>query len=213
MFTGDDLAVDSFEVIERIAGKRLRLIAEVNGQKCFVKTFGDPTVQCAVDELKRLVGLPAIGVSRAKIDPYGAVTICRFHPHVDHLGHLPPDPALLPFIVPVLMFDVIIANNDRTDTNFLKLTDGTVLPIDESAAFKKPSTCRLRGWKHVVRRAAICETPGTRFAPLADTVSVAHVLKRTGLQAWASTSLDVAARAKAIDRHWSTFLSTFPTEG
>ena len=83
MFRGDRIDVTTFTVQQRLSSKRVRLVADVNGVTCFVKTFGDPVVQCIADELKRLVGLTALGVSRSRVPEFGDVLICRYFP--DHL--------------------------------------------------------------------------------------------------------------------------------
>jgi len=155
MFHGDAIDVETFEVRETLAHGRTRLIADVNGVTCFVKTFGDPQTQCVADELKRVVGLPPLGVSRATIPPYGEVLVARYLPAHQRLSLLPPTAALAHALLPILWFDVWIRNNDRTGTNVL-LDDGLLVPIDESAAFKRDSSFRLtprRPWYAAVSAA------------------------------------------------------------
>lgn len=204
MFNGDEIKVETFEVKQQIVAKRVRLVADVNGVTCFVKTFGDPIIQCAVDELKRLVGLTPLGVSRATLPTYGHVLIARYLPNHTRFNDLAPTPDLAKALLPLLYFDVWIRNNDRTGTNVLLVKDEGVIGIDESAAFKKSSTFRMtkKGpWYDAVSAIWNDWTPPA----LPDQSAVVETLKRTWPACWPNQAWGLMNQAKAMEQCWWHF--------
>lgn len=213
MFRGDRIDVTTFSVQHRLSSKRVRLVADVNGVTCFVKTFGDPVVQCTADELKRLVGLTALGVSRSRVPEFGDVLICRYLP--DHQRGHTLDQAtmerLAAHVLSILWFDVWIRNNDRTGTN-LMVVGKDVVPIDESAAFKRESTFRLtpkQGWYAALLDA--CAVMGvvpadwrpSQWPPAAKDVT--ETVKRCDPVRWASVSWTLAERIRQMPTYWAAF--------
>ena len=209
MFHGDRVDVVSFELVKRIPSGRLRLVADVNGSRCFVKQFGDLVLQVAIDELKSVVGLNALGLSLATVPPYGEVLLApwlgdRGVGH-DRFNTLTPTQELAQQVLPVLWFDTWIHNNDRTSQNLLRTKSGRVIPIDESAAFKKPSTLRLtpqREWYDVLRLRAVgyeseCWPP--------DNGRVREVMKRFFPSVWASKVWFLEMARQNIKRDWERF--------
>jgi hypothetical protein len=205
MFTGDEIAVQTFAVTRQLSSKRVRLVAEVNGITCFVKTFGDPLVQCTVDELKRLIGLTPLGVSRAQVPDYGPVLIARYLPDHQRFNNLTPTPELARALLPILWLDVWIQNNDRTGTNVLLHRDGSVIPIDESAAFKRESTFRLtpKGpWYHAV--APLAEGYRPAGWPPSRT-AVTETLRRTMPRTWPTLAGLLGDRLPQVGDRWAAF--------
>jgi hypothetical protein len=165
MFDGELVWVRSFEVIERFEGPRLRLRTIVNDEPCFVKTHGDVQRQCVADELKPVFGLRKIGCSWAMVggralgleDVNGVpILIARFHEHEGMLRQA-GRPEHVEELARILLFDVWVQNNDRTGNNVL-VQGPHLLPIDESAAFKRDATLRLGPtWAALLREGPWCE--------------------------------------------------------
>jgi hypothetical protein len=217
MFDGELVWVRSFEVVERFDGPRLRMRAIVNGEPCFVKTHGDVQRQCLADELKPMFGLRKVGCSWAfRVElllQHGIedwVVIARFHEH-DGMLRQAGRPEHVPELARILLFDVWIQNNDRTGNNVL-VQGAHLLPIDESAAFKRDATARIGPtWVAQLRNGPWC-APG--WAETVVRAEASPMLQAAFRQSWMVEHRwrrlrDVlVARLGHLEALWQQFVET-----
>ncbi len=219
MFDGELVWVQSFAIVERFDGPRLRLRAIVNGEPCFVKAHGDVQRQCLADELKPMFNLRQIGCSWATVsgralgleDVNGVpIVVMRFQPH-DGMLRQAGRPEHVAELARILLFDVWIQNNDRTGNNVL-VQGPHLLPIDETAAFKRDATLRLGPtWAAQLREGPWC-APGWAQAqvpvpPRARSV-LAHAFNKSwmGDWRWRKVRATVETRLERLEPLWQQFV-------
>lgn len=212
MFNGERIEIKSFEVLEEIPGARKRMRARVNGEDAFVKTHGDQTKAALADELKIVMGLPKVGCSVATWEDQ-EVLVCRYYPGVRKLMELDPKKLDVPkrdMLLRITMFDLWVANNDRNSSNVLVLEDGSLLAIDETAAFKfaQPVTFRLGNpLREALRKPWMKRDPVEEFqfdSLQAVSPKVREIVRRS-TEGWAALSFQLMDRWSKLARMWRDF--------
>jgi hypothetical protein len=221
MFDGELLYRGAKELSQNLSSMssspRLRAESTLNGKRVFVKSFGDIRRQCFVDMLKPVFRLPQIGCNWMMLPGRGLVLVCEYHPHLGCLGEvgLPPNEACE--LATILCFDVWIRNNDRTASNVLVLPDGNagsrLLPIDETAAFKRDATLRMSAFRKQLRSGPWATDPVAWAEDISlqldvDAMETAFSLSWAGGREWQSRRPELETRLEQLPQLWEHFATT-----